>query len=199
MTVVDDEFSETVLEEPVTWEAAADIAISEIFEFNLAPGSHTLELMRAQLDFMISRNIAHIAAGESGNSSFWMTSEEMYDFWKILGWSAADAANSHGISFFSLEADWVADAGAREKIKNLMSSLVCGKQRDYGSDNILRFGRIGLLVRAHDKIARLENLAARAAAPTNESIADNYIDVIGYCTVAMLLERGWFTLPLGEK
>lgn len=198
MTVVDDEFAETILQEPITWEDAADIVISEIFEFNLVPGSHTLELARAQLDFMISRNIARVTAGDE-TSSTWMTSEEMYDFWKILGWSAADAANSLGIPFFSLPADWLLDDGNRGKIKYLMSSLVSGKQRDYGPENILRFGRIGLLVRCHDKIARLENLAARGVPPVNESIADNYIDVIGYCVVAMLLERGWFTLPLAKK
>ena len=81
---------------------------------------------------------------------------------------------------------------------NNIAGLVTRKQRDYGSDNIMRFGRLGLLVRVHDKIARLENLAARGTAPNNESVSDNYMDVIGYCVVAMIFERGWFTLPLQE-
>jgi hypothetical protein len=81
-------------------------------------------------------------------------------------------------------------------LSSKFAGLVTRKQRDYGCDNILRFGRFGLLVRVHDKIARLENLEATGTAPNNESIVDNYMDVIGYCTVAIMFERGWFTLPL---
>jgi hypothetical protein len=73
---------------------------------------------------------------------------------------------------------------------------VTKKQHDYGPENIARFGRTGLLVRMHDKIARLENLLASGRAPENESINDNLFDVIGYSCVAMMWEEGTFLLPL---
>jgi hypothetical protein len=74
--------------------------------------------------------------------------------------------------------------------------VIISKQKDYGHDNILRFGRIGILVRIHDKIARLENLARRAAEPKNESLRDNYMDVINYCAIGMMVEVEWFQLEL---
>ena len=40
-------------------------------------------------------------------------------------------------------------------------ALLARKQHDYGPENILRFGNRGLLVRLHDKVARLENLLSQ--------------------------------------
>lgn len=104
-----------------------------------------------------------------------------------------------GLSFINLGALALA-AAAREfsdfYTEEEITAVVCQKQADYGSDNIARFGRDGILVRLHDKIARLENLTAKAAVPNNESIKDNYLDVIGYCTVGSLWESGEFLLPL---
>lgn len=127
-----------------------------------------------------------------------MDDEEMADFWKMLGSVTRAAAGQQGITFFQINPEGPLSSAELEDISEKIATLITWKQRDYGSDNILRFGRFGLLVRVHDKIARLENLAARGVEPNNESVADNYLDVIGYCTVAMMLERGWFELPLRE-
>jgi hypothetical protein len=183
MTVVEETY-----EEPITWDAAAAAVVSEIFRFNLL-SMNTLEDMRAQLDYMISKNV-------NNSPDAWMENEEMSDFWKILAAITRAAAGSSEIDFFGINPERAAADGNLEKLINDIAGLVTRKQRDYGSDNIMRFGRLGLLVRVHDKIARLENLAARGTPPNNESISDNYMDVIGYCTVAMMFERGWFTLPL---
>jgi len=74
------------------------------------------------------------------------------------------------------------------------------KQTDYGHENIRRFGRIGLIVRMHDKVARLENLVARGAIddPRNESIFDNVVDVMGYSAIGIMWESDSFLLPLRE-
>jgi hypothetical protein len=48
----------------------------------------------------------------------------------------------------------------------------------------------------HDKVARLENLLQDERTPENESILDNYIDVIGYASIGIMWERNWFLLPL---
>ena len=72
------------------------------------------------------------------------------------------------------------------------------KQRDYGHQNIARFGRQGLLIRVHDKIARLENLMKTVSSdkPNFESIQDTVMDIAGYSTIGMMWERGRFLLPL---
>ena len=77
-----------------------------------------------------------------------------------------------------------------------LTNLLIRKQKDYGHDNINRFGRMGLLVRVHDKVARLENLTRRGLGPENESLRDNYMDVINYCAIGMMVEMGWFLLDL---
>lgn len=75
-------------------------------------------------------------------------------------------------------------------------AVIVRKQRDYGHENIARFGRTGLLVRLHDKVARLENLLESGNEPNNESIEDNIGDVIGYCTIGAMWEEGTFLLSL---
>lgn len=75
-------------------------------------------------------------------------------------------------------------------------AVLCKKQADYGPENISKFGRDGILVRMHDKIARLENLTKSGHSPNNESIKDNYLDVLGYAAVGALWESGDFLLPL---
>lgn len=73
------------------------------------------------------------------------------------------------------------------------------KQRDYGSDNVARFGRAGLMVRMHDKVARLENLTARGITPENESVRDTFVDIVGYSTIGMMWENNQFLLPLRDR
>lgn len=68
------------------------------------------------------------------------------------------------------------------------------KQRDYGPLNILRFGQMGLEVRLWDKLARLSNLKGQQA--KNEPLDDTVLDIIGYTVIMVMLEAGWFILPL---
>jgi hypothetical protein len=71
------------------------------------------------------------------------------------------------------------------------------KQHDYGHENISRFGRIGLLIRTHDKIARLENLLnGENGKPNNESIEDTIMDIIGYSAIGIMWEMDTFRLDL---
>jgi hypothetical protein len=81
--------------------------------------------------------------------------------------------------------------------KTLVRTL-CRKQHDYGVHNILRFGQQGLLIRVWDKISRLENLERKSKDPqvANESQIDTMLDIAGYATIGIMLERGWFRLPL---
>jgi hypothetical protein len=83
--------------------------------------------------------------------------------------------------------------------------LLRSKMDDYGYDNIQRFGRDGVIVRLHDKIARLQNLATLRATtvmgkdahhPNHETVDDTLRDLVGYCLIGCLVEADNWTLPL---
>jgi hypothetical protein len=80
--------------------------------------------------------------------------------------------------------------------KDEMVQLLCKKQADYGHQNILRFGLIGLSVRLCDKIARLNTLEKRGAKPQNESVLDTWMDIVGYSAISKMLSNGTFNLEL---
>ena len=78
-----------------------------------------------------------------------------------------------------------------------MLDLVISKQWDYGHGNIAKFGLIGIVVRLSDKIERLKNLLSTGASPSNESLDDTKMDIVGYCILALMLIDGTFMKPLG--
>jgi hypothetical protein len=84
--------------------------------------------------------------------------------------------------------------------KNEIAHVVARKQRDYGPNNISKFGVFGLVVRVHDKIARLENLLSPKRNGVNsvkgETVFDTLLDIIGYSTVAIMWINSWFLLEM---
>lgn len=97
---------------------------------------------------------------------------------------------------------WARDhQGLRFSGNETFVEFLAGKQHDYGQDNITTFGVSGLLVRLHDKLARLANLAIRSGSASpgtvaHESVADTWDDIVGYCVVGLMVLAGTFTLPL---
>ena len=83
--------------------------------------------------------------------------------------------------------------------KNKTQSILIKKQRDYGPKNISRFGLNGIIIRTHDKVARLENLVDQGLPPENESLMDNLLDIIGYSAIAIMWCKNTFLLPLENK
>lgn len=77
-------------------------------------------------------------------------------------------------------------------------SLLARKQHDYGHSNITSFGQRGIIVRLSDKLSRLHNLDRYDLDPSNESLVDTLIDIIGYCTISHMLAQDTFRLPLAE-
>lgn len=75
------------------------------------------------------------------------------------------------------------------------------KQHDYGPENISRFGRTGLMVRMHDKVARLENLQSNGRTPAvpGEAERDTLMDIVGYSAIGIMWENGEFLLPLSWR
>jgi len=68
------------------------------------------------------------------------------------------------------------------------------KQQDYGSDNILASGEIGIAVRLQDKVARMRHILLKALRGdnkvNNEPLADTYQDIANYGLIGMLLNKG---------
>lgn len=76
--------------------------------------------------------------------------------------------------------------------------MLCGKQHDYGHNNILAFGLIGVAVRLSDKIARLRNLTAKGGKHMSEPLLDTWLDMAGYAVIAEMIFNNTFTLELEE-
>jgi hypothetical protein len=88
------------------------------------------------------------------------------------------------------------------EISDEIAELVISKQRDYGVSNILNCpvgAEIGILVRLHDKMARLSNLIKAGKTPKNESIEDTWKDIVGYSLIALMVRKGTFEAPLDEN
>lgn len=83
---------------------------------------------------------------------------------------------------------------AYDIVDNLVELLV-SKQRDYGSHNIAGApggAMNGLLVRMHDKLARIVNLVKKNENPNHESIKDSFSDLANYCIIAIMVINGWW-------
>lgn len=67
------------------------------------------------------------------------------------------------------------------------------KNSDYGSDNILRFGERGLIIRISDKYARVQNLLKKVKTSVgDEKIEDTLEDIINYSIYGdMLTDNVW--------
>lgn len=80
-----------------------------------------------------------------------------------------------------------------------VKNTVIAKQKDYGPKNISRFGINGLVIRVHDKVARLENLISKKNTPQNESLMDTLLDIIGYSVIAMMWINHTFLFNLSSE
>lgn len=74
------------------------------------------------------------------------------------------------------------------------------KHQDYGKDNILDTGELGILFRINDKLRRIQNLTTQDRPPKNETIEENWQDIAVYAVIAIILRRGYFEkLKLSPK
>ena len=152
-----------------TWNEAAENAVETIFSFERKGAKQPIIDLRNHLDYAIE-NLYRTKGGVP----------QMVAAWCNIGADSIEAANQHRTPLSVVET---------------VDTLI-RKQRDYGPENIRRFGRQGLLVRVHDKVARLENLTNNQRTPNNESIRDTYLDIVGYSAIGIMWETGTFLLPL---
>jgi len=79
-----------------------------------------------------------------------------------------------------------------ESILDESFNLGVSKNNDYGSENILKFGIIGIIVRLGDKIARYKNLTTNKNTQQkvkDETIKDTLMDIINYATYGEMLSN----------
>lgn len=159
----------------VSWDDASAEAVDDIFSYASSSKlvANRMHDLRTFLDAAIELNF------DAGSRSF----EARYSSWREVGAVAVLFAHKFGIDLDT----------------EILCRTLVRKQRDYGHENIRRFGSQGLYVRLHDKVARLENLLSSGATPENESLQDNVMDVVGYCAIGCMWEARVFLLPLAEK
>ncbi len=74
------------------------------------------------------------------------------------------------------------------------------KQQRYGAANIASFGEFGVLVRSHDKMARLANLHRTSQEPKDETKDDTWGDLATYAIIALMCRWGWWPgVPAREE
>ena len=80
-----------------------------------------------------------------------------------------------------------------EDILTELRIIMIRKHQDYGPYNIANApggAMNGLLVRMHDKMARLENLYYKKNdTPNYESIEDTFLDLANYAIIGLLVQR----------
>lgn len=76
-----------------------------------------------------------------------------------------------------------------QKIVREITDMLEKKHADYGENNLLKFGELGILIRVSDKVERLINLTKEGKQPNNEAIEDTWLDIAGYAIQAVRLRR----------
>lgn len=139
-------------------------------------------------------------AGSTINHSKWL--RKSIDF-LIRDWPMHTFTEHHVdviVDMASIAAEYLAEAESKSirSVFKDVAALAADKQASYGPQNILSFGGNGIVVRLSDKVARIENMTAKARTgeEIGEPLEDAYRDIIGYAIVALMLERGQFELPL---
>ena len=79
---------------------------------------------------------------------------------------------------------------------NYLKELLEKKNRDYGSNNLLTFGDLGILVRLSDKLERLKNyvLRDRTFGIDDENLEDTLYDIAGYAIMWIVLRKVGYEL-----
>jgi len=89
---------------------------------------------------------------------------------------------------------------AFESVLKELLEMFLKKHRDYGKNNILDMGELGIAYRISEKFNRIKHLLRNGREPENESLEETWIDIGVYAVIAVLLRRGWFKrLEVKEK
>lgn len=127
--------------------------------------------------------------------------DRLINAWVELGYTTdgVDFVRSPGdTSVTEVEQDFYDDApfdtACSDTVTDLYN-LLCQKQHDYGSSNILDSivdPQTALLVRLGDKFARLKNLHQKNREAKNETVRDTVVDIAGYAVLLLMVMDGTF-------
>lgn len=159
------------MRQPQFWDDAALEACGVIF---VEPAGYTtIERLRQTFDLFVQ---LHFDKNYEGDKNRQIIIEK----WAHIGSIAIEVAKARGLTL----------------TPESVTEVLVRKQRDYGHENIRRFGRQGLMIRCHDKVARLENLCGSDFKPNNESIDDTLLDIVGYSAIGIMWESENFLIEL---
>ncbi len=83
------------------------------------------------------------------------------------------------------------DQAFSQVLEEMLNTFI-KKHKDYGKDNILDTGELGIVFRVNDKVRRIQHLLTKEQKPENEAIDDNWLDIAVYAVIALLLRKGYF-------
>lgn len=75
-----------------------------------------------------------------------------------------------------------------------LEKLLLEKNHDYGPNNLVTFGNLGILIRLMDKMERLKNHVLNHSILTTESLDDTLRDIAGYAIMWLVLEEEGYDL-----
>lgn len=81
---------------------------------------------------------------------------------------------------------------AFQEVCREMEKMFIKKHQDYGKENILDTGELGIAFRVSDKLNRIKHIIANKKNPEHESLEESWIDIAVYAVIAVLLKRSWF-------
>lgn len=161
-----------------TWQRCAFEKIEHLFSLDVSNKWNELDVIIDEMIITYDQVISNTNSLQ--NVELVNLTYSGYVLWEYLSIKSINALRSIGVEI------------TKAKILDTLVS----KQRDYGKDNISRFGTSGLLIRVHDKLARLKNLMNKSGndfnraisvnAVSDESIVDTFIDVIGYSVIGLM-------------
>ncbi len=178
-------------EQPTSWDDAATRSLYWMFNHSFKSWDKP-EDIREYLDYLIGL-MGPSPHPDAAAEKKTISNATAAEYWTLFGSIVVSAGIKLGI-FKNIE-------NSEDAFRSLLleiQGILVRKQHDYGHENIARFGRFGILVRCHDKVARMQNLLTGNRTPQNEPLVDTFADLLGYSAIGMMWEKGWFMLPLAE-
>lgn len=174
----------TIVKQPIknnpviTWEMAAYDSTEELYSDINSLVGHSIKNLRETIDSYIDSKTYLDSDG--------IMTQEHKNRWVLLSSNAIRIAKEFDATYLLTSSE--------------ILNTVIRKQKDYGHKNISKFGITGLVIRVHDKVARVENLMQKenqANAVIGETMLDTLMDIIGYSIIAYMWLNNTFMYDLG--